>query len=247
MIKKAMMTGLGMGLLGLGGIVSADEVETTQNYTVVSGDTVSKIAVKFNTTIEKIDELNNLKDVDVISVGQVLKVPTLTTNTNTNYVSVAPTVTTTQTQTQKPVQNTYTTTQNTTQVQQSVQTSVQQPIVKQTPVVKQTKPVKQQTQVESVQSSGGSVKDRVIRTAMSQGVSRSTAESMWTNIVMPESGGNPNAVNPAGYEGLYQASSSYGWGRGSVESQTVAGIKYMKERYSSVEGAISYRQGHGSY
>ena len=40
---------------------------------------------------------------------------------------------------------------------------------------------------------------------------------------MPESGGNPNAVNP-GYRGLGQTKES--WGTGSVASQTKGMINY---------------------
>ena len=53
--------------------VKADAAYTT--YTVQSGDVLWKIAEKFNTTYKVLGELNNLKDVHVISVGQTLKVP----------------------------------------------------------------------------------------------------------------------------------------------------------------------------
>lgn len=43
-------------------------------YTVVKGDTLTKIAKKFNTTVNALAKLNNIKNVNVISVGQVLKV-----------------------------------------------------------------------------------------------------------------------------------------------------------------------------
>jgi uncharacterized repeat protein (TIGR02543 family) len=43
-------------------------------YTVVSGDNLTVIAKRFNTTITAIKELNNLKS-DVITIGQKLKIP----------------------------------------------------------------------------------------------------------------------------------------------------------------------------
>ena len=43
-------------------------------YIVKSGDTLYKIAQKFNTTVDKIKKFNNLSK-DTISVGQILKVP----------------------------------------------------------------------------------------------------------------------------------------------------------------------------
>jgi len=43
-------------------------------YTVRAGDTLASIAERFNTTIERIQQFNNLRD-DVIQVGQVLQIP----------------------------------------------------------------------------------------------------------------------------------------------------------------------------
>ena len=42
-------------------------------YTVVQGDTLSEIAVKYNTTVSKLVSLNNIKDPDLIIIGQVLR------------------------------------------------------------------------------------------------------------------------------------------------------------------------------
>lgn len=43
-----------------------------QTYTVVKGDTLSEIAVRFNTTVAKLCELNDIPNPDYIVVGQVL-------------------------------------------------------------------------------------------------------------------------------------------------------------------------------
>lgn len=53
-------------------------VPVTQNssqktYTVKSGDTLSGIGSRFNVAVEKLVSLNNIKNKNVISVGQVLK------------------------------------------------------------------------------------------------------------------------------------------------------------------------------
>lgn len=66
--------------------------------------------------------------------------------------------------------------------------------------------------------------------------------SMWKYIVMPESGGNPNAVNPLGYRGLGQTHES--WGTGSVRKQTKGMIKYAKSRYGGISQAIAFRRSH---
>ena len=54
--------------------VSTDEV-----YVVKSGDTLSKIASKYNTTYQKLAEYNNISNPNVISVGQKIKIPKGTT------------------------------------------------------------------------------------------------------------------------------------------------------------------------
>lgn len=45
-----------------------------KTYTVVKGDTLSEIAVRFGTTVSYLAKLNNIKNVNLIYVGQVLKI-----------------------------------------------------------------------------------------------------------------------------------------------------------------------------
>ena len=59
--------------------------EETKLYTVKSGDTLYTIANGFNTTVDKIKLLNNLTN-NALSIGQVLKVPSGTTASNTYTV-----------------------------------------------------------------------------------------------------------------------------------------------------------------
>lgn len=49
-------------------------------YTIKSGDTLFSIANKYNTTPDKIKLLNNLTS-NTLSIGQLIKIPTTTTNT----------------------------------------------------------------------------------------------------------------------------------------------------------------------
>ena len=65
-------------------------------------------------------------------------------------------------------------------------------------------------------------------------------EAVWNSIVMPESSGDPNAVNELGYRGLGQTKES--WGTGSVAEQTEGMLNYAEERYGSVEEAIEFRE-----
>lgn len=56
-------------------IVSRDPViQRAQVYTVKSGDTLDAIATFFNTTIVKLVLLNKIKNPDMISVGQIIKI-----------------------------------------------------------------------------------------------------------------------------------------------------------------------------
>jgi colicin import membrane protein len=66
---------------------------------------------------------------------------------------------------------------------------------------------------------------------------------MWQTIVVPESGGNPNAVSSAGYRGLGQTKE--GWGSGSVAAQTQGMLGYASSRYGSVDGALKFRNANG--
>lgn len=83
-------------------------------------------------------------------------------------------------------------------------------------------------------SSTGSVYDQFIAAG--------GTSSLWTSIVLPESGGNPTASNGQ-YHGLGQTAES--WGYGSVATQTKGLVNYAVSRYGSVSNAISFRAQHG--
>ena len=55
------------------------------NYKVVSGDSLYKIAKKYNVTVDSIKELNNLTS-NLLSIGQTIKIPTTSTNKRTYIV-----------------------------------------------------------------------------------------------------------------------------------------------------------------
>ncbi|MCG1010568.1 hypothetical protein J4760_11105 [Salinicoccus sp. ID82-1] len=126
-------------------------------------------------------------------------------------------------------------------VQQEVQ--VQEPVQQEVEVqqpepeynVQEVSNTQQQTETTQAaapqQSTGGSTKEQFLAAG--------GTEAMWQNIVLPESSGNPNAVNPLGYRGLGQTKEA--WGTGSVETQTKGMINYAQERYGSVEAAMDFR------
>ena len=74
---------------------STSSSSSTTTYTVVSDDTLSKIAQKFDTTYQELARFNGISNPDKISVGQILKVPnsssssTLTSSSTTTYIVVS--------------------------------------------------------------------------------------------------------------------------------------------------------------
>lgn len=87
--------------------------------------------------------------------------------------------------------------------------------------------------VQTTNATTGSVHDQFIAAGGN--------EAMWNAIVIPESGGNPNASNGQ-YSGLGQTNQS--WGTGSVAEQTQGMINYANSRYGSVSNAINFRMSH---
>lgn len=65
------------GNTGSGGNTTSGEVV----YTVVAGDTLSKIAARYGTTYQKLAEYNGISNPNVISVGQKIKIPGTGTST----------------------------------------------------------------------------------------------------------------------------------------------------------------------
>ncbi|MEA4815528.1 MAG: LysM peptidoglycan-binding domain-containing protein [Lachnospiraceae bacterium] len=55
-------------------IITSDIMPTPKFYKVVSHDSLHSIAVKFNTTIDDLIEINELSNPDIIYPGQVLKI-----------------------------------------------------------------------------------------------------------------------------------------------------------------------------
>ena len=72
---------------------SLASAQETVTYTVKSGDTLSEIAEKYNTTVEKLAAKNNIKDIHLIYVDQVLVIEgtasTVATAATTTYEAPA--------------------------------------------------------------------------------------------------------------------------------------------------------------
>lgn len=67
------------GVTGVGATSPATSAPSTSahvpTYTVRAGDTLTKIAKLFNTTVAALVKANNLKDANVLRIGQVLTIP----------------------------------------------------------------------------------------------------------------------------------------------------------------------------
>lgn len=64
-------------LFNLKNVQKTEEKSNTINvktYTVVKGDNLTKIAKKFGTTVNKLKTINNIKNANLIKVGQVLRI-----------------------------------------------------------------------------------------------------------------------------------------------------------------------------
>ena len=70
--------------------IPSNENDNTNNvtYQVVSGDTLYSIAKKYNTSTMDIKKLNNLSS-NLLNIGQILKIPTTSTNDYINYTVVS--------------------------------------------------------------------------------------------------------------------------------------------------------------
>ncbi|MCD2478784.1 hypothetical protein AXY37_01100 [Mammaliicoccus lentus] len=221
----------------------AENTEATTEYTVVSGDTLGKIASKYDVTVSQLKAWNNLNS-DLIVVGQTLSLQAPAQSAEPATAPVAQQAPVQQTETQveapayqanyqAPTQSYKAPAQPTYNKVQTSQTSYKAP-AQPTYNKVQTSQTSYKAPAQSA-STGGSTK--------AQFLAAGGTEAMWNTIVLPESSGNPNAVSPNGYQGLGQTKES--WGTGSVATQTKGMLNYAKQRYGSEAAAIEFRKTHG--
>ncbi|WP_143145208.1 LysM domain-containing protein, partial [Arcobacter sp. LA11] len=63
-----------------------EEKETTTTYTIKSGDSLSKIASQYKTTVAQIQKDNNIANANSIAVGQKLQIKSKSTDTKPKYI-----------------------------------------------------------------------------------------------------------------------------------------------------------------
>lgn len=174
------------------------EVLVKGKYEVKAGDTLGKIAHKFDVRITELKKWNKIESSKELNEGQLLIVEKKSDRKHTNAapIKAAPVAKKVAAPVSAPVatQNTAATVQPQPQAQPVQQTQkavrVQQAPVQQAPV--QQGPV-QQTKRAAVQQT-------------SAPAGNSSVDAHLRLIMQRESGGNPRAVNAAGYYGLFQFS-----------------------------------------
>lgn len=203
------------GLLAVGTIAAnADQV------TVQPGDTVSKIAQEHNTTVDSIQQLNNLANVNLIYAGQTLEVgengqatasdnATTTSATTNNY--------------QLPAQTYNYNYQAATTPSYSYNNN-------------NNYSYNANANTQATTNSGYNYQ--------ATGSSSEEAAKAW--IANKESGGSYTATNGQ-YIGKYQLSASYLGGDYSAENQERVADNYVKSRYGSWTGAQKFWQANGWY
>ena len=81
--SKSKTIKLGVASVAFAAALIAPAVANADSYTVKSGDTLSKIASTYNTTVEQLSSLNGISNVDFITVGQVLELDSTASTTET--------------------------------------------------------------------------------------------------------------------------------------------------------------------
>ena len=77
MKHKKLVVGTSLAATAAIAAVTAPQVNA-ESYTVKFGDTLSELALQFNTTIEEIRDANNIQDINKIFAGETFEIPTAT-------------------------------------------------------------------------------------------------------------------------------------------------------------------------
>ena len=221
---------------GLASVLVAGQqvVHAASTYTVQNGDTLSELADKFNMTVEDLVKTNKISDANMIFVDQQIEVPTsaevnqadldsaAASSANSAAATAASSVAASEAAASEA----------------SASSAAASSAAASKAAASQAAATAQQTAAPvavSTAAGSGSVYDQFIAAG--------GTSALWNAIVMPESGGNPNAVSPNGYRGLGQTKES--WGSGSVAQQTAGLVNYAVSRYGSIDGAIQFRLANG--
>jgi len=251
-MKETALTIAGLASVLVAGQTVANAAST---YTVQNGDTLSALADKFNLTVEDLVKSNQITDANMIFVDQQIQVPTqdelnetalnteAATSANTAAADAASAAMSEAAASyaaeseaaasQAAAESEAAASQAAAEKAAASEAAAQQVAAAQQAVAAPASSVA--TPAAAPVQNGGSV--------YAQFIANGGNDALWQTVVMPESGGNPNAVSSNGYHGLGQTKE--GWGYGDVASQTAGLVNYATSRYGSVDGAIQFRQANG--
>ncbi len=241
-------------------VAASASAASADSYTVKSGDTLSKIAAEIQTTVDNIVKLNNIKNPNIIHIGQVLELTTGTSNIASEQIISEETAVK---QSQDAVVVEESSEQgNATQaaVQSQELSENQQEIVNETVKNSEnsvvTSPTSETPEVENAPSSSepaplvasepeasAPVHEQAIATASSLSSDEQAAKE-W--IAQKESSGSYTAQNGI-YYGRYQLTLSYLNGDLSPENQERVADEYVKNRYGSWVQAHQFWLANGWY
>lgn len=199
--------------------------------TVNAGDTLSHIALRNNTTVEALQQLNNLENINLIFPGQKIEV-----GGQAQTVEQAPVVAA------QPAQTTQTTQAD--QAQQVAQAQAQAAVEAQQAAQAQTQAAAQAQAAAQQAAQGQSYTATQQQTTNTTGNGDEAAAREW--IAGKESGGSYTVTNGQ-YIGKYQLSASYLNGDYSAENQERVANNYVSSRYGSWTNAKQHWLQNGWY
>lgn len=204
--------------------------------TVNAGDTLSHIALRNNTTVEALQQLNNLENINLIFPGQKIEVGGQTQTVEQTPVVVA-----------QPAQADQT--QQVAQAQAKAAVEAQQTAQAQAAAAAQAQAqaqAQQAAQAAAVQQAAQGQSYTVTQqpTTSTAGNGDETAAREW--IAGKESGGSYTVTNGQ-YIGKYQLSASYLNGDYSAENQERVANNYVSSRYGSWTNAKQHWLQNGWY
>lgn len=240
---------------GLASVLVAGQqvVHAASTYTVQNGDTLSELADKFNMTVEDLVKTNKISDANMIFVDQQIEVPTSAEVNQADLDSAA-----------ASSANSAAATAASAAASEAASSAAASSAAAASSVAASEAAASEAAASSAAASSAAASKAAAsqaaataqqtaapvaVSTAAGSGsvydqfIAAGGTSALWNAIVMPESGGNPNAVSPNGYRGLGQTKES--WGSGSVAQQTAGLVNYAVSRYGSIEGAIQFRLANG--
>ena len=239
---------------GLASVLVAGQqvVHAASTYTVQNGDTLSELADKFNMTVEDLVKTNKISDANMIFTDQQIQVPTsaevnqatldsaAASSANSaaaNAASVAASEAASSAAAASSVAASEAAASESAASSAAASSAAASSAAASKAAASSAAASAQQATTVTVSTAAGS------GSVYDQFIAAGGTAALWNAIVLPESGGNPNAASPNGYRGLGQTKQA--WGTGSVAQQTAGLVNYAVSRYGSIDGAIQFRLANG--